>query len=162
MRITFTKRSRVYVPLNENNQLFEVVSTVKLLGVTITQDLKWNTHVENIVQEAAQRIYLLKQIKQADVDPKSLIRLYCSCTTPVLEYACHAFHTSLPQYLSDDIEHIQEKASRIIYQDLSYTDLETLYERRTMLFEKLFSNIVSNPRHKLALRFLLKIETRIS
>ena len=69
MRITFTKRSRVYVPLNENNQLFEIVSTVKLLGVTITQDLKWNTHVENIVQKAAKRIYLLKQLKRADVDP---------------------------------------------------------------------------------------------
>ena len=84
------------------------------------------------------------------MDQKSLIRLYCSCTRSVLEYGCQAFHTSLPQYLSDDIEHIQKRALRIIYQHLSYTgnlkrtDLETLYERRTMLCEKLFSNIVSN------------------
>ena len=28
-----------YVPLNVNNLLFEVVSVVKLLGMTITQDL---------------------------------------------------------------------------------------------------------------------------
>ena len=70
----------------------------------------------------------------------------------MLEYACHAFHTSSPQYLSDDIEHIQRRASRIIYQALSYTDLETLYERRTMLCKKLFSNIVSNPHHILAER----------
>ena len=101
-------------------------------------------------------IYLLKQLKRADVDPKSLIRFYCSCIRTVLEYVCQTFHTSLPQYLSDDIEHIQKRALRIIYQDLSYTgnlkraDLETLYERRTMLCEKLFSNIVSNPHHKLA------------
>ena len=128
------------------------LSTVKLLGVTITQDLKWNTHVENIVQKAAKRIYLLKQLKRADLDPKSVIRLYCSCIRSVLEYACHAFHTSSPQYLSDDIEHIQRRASRIIYQALSYTDLETLYERRTMLCKKLFSNIVSNPHHILAER----------
>ena len=138
------------------------MSTVKLVGVTITQDLKWNTHVENIVQKAVKRIYLLKQVKRADLDPKSLIMFYCCCITSVLEYACHAFHTSSPQYLSDDIEHIQEKASRIIYQDLSYTDLETLYERRTMLCEKLFSNIVSNPHHKLAEQLLLKMETRIT
>ena len=71
MRISFTKWPRIYVPLNVNNQLFEVVSAVKLLGVTITQDLKWNTHVENIVQKAAKRIYLLKQLKRADVDSKS-------------------------------------------------------------------------------------------
>jgi hypothetical protein len=31
------------------------------------------------------------------------------------------FHTSLPQYLSNYIEHIQKRALRIIYQDLSYT-----------------------------------------
>ena len=132
------------------------MSTVKLPGVTITQDLKWNTHVENIVQKAAKRIYLLKQLKRADVDPKSLIRFYCSCIRSVVEYACQALHTSLPQYLSDNIEHIQKRALRIIYQHLSYTGnlkrthLETLYERRTMLCEKLFSNIVSNPYHKLA------------
>ena len=167
MRISFTKCPRVYVPLNVNNQLFEVVSTVKRLGVTVTQDLKWNTHVENIVQKAVKRIYLvLKQLKRADVDPKSLIRFYCSCIRTVLEYVCQAFHTSLPQYLSDDIEHIQKRALRIIYQDLSYTgnlkraDLETLYERRTMLCEKLFSNIVSNPHHKLA--ELLPVENRNS
>ena len=70
----------------------------------------------------------------------------------MLEYACHAFHTSSPQYLSDGIEHIQRRASRIIYQDLSYIDLETFYERRTMLCEELFSNIVSNPHHILAER----------
>ena len=103
---------------------------------------------------------MLKQLKRADVDPKSLIRFYCSCIRSVLQYACQAFHTSLPQYLSDDIEHIQEKASRIIYQDLSYTDLETLYERRTMLCEKLFSNIVSSPHDKLA--ELLHAENRNS
>ena len=95
------------------------MSTVKLLGVSITQDLKRNTHVENIVQKAGKRIYLLKQLKRADVDPKSLIRFYCSCIRSVLQYACQAFHTSLPQYLSDDIEHIQKKALRIIYQVLS-------------------------------------------
>ena len=142
------------------------MSTVKLLGVTIAQDLKRTTHVENIVQKAAKRIYLLKQLKRADVDPKSLIRFCCSCIRSVLEYACQSFHTSLRQYLSDDIEHIQKKALRIIYQHLSYTgnlkraDLETLYERRTMLCEKLFSNIVSSPHDKLA--ELLHAENRNS
>ena len=46
------------------------MSTVKLLGVTMTQGLKWNTHVENIVQKAAKRNYLLKQLKRAVVDPR--------------------------------------------------------------------------------------------
>ena len=132
------------------------MGTVQLLGVTITQGLKWNTHVENIVQKAAKRNYLLKQLKPAVVDPRSLIRFYCSCIRSVLKYACQAFHTSLPHYLSDYIEHIEKRALRIIYQDSSYTgnleraDLDILNERRTMLCEKLFSNIVSSPHDKLA------------
>jgi hypothetical protein len=133
MIISFKKQPCIYTPLNVNNQSFEVVNAAKLLGVTITQDLKWNTHVENIVRKAAKRIYLLRQLKRADVDSKSLIRFYCSCIRSVLEYACQAFHTSLPQYLSN--AHIQKRALRIIYQDLSYTgnlkreELETLHDR---------------------------------
>ena len=120
MIISFKKQPCVYTPLNVNNQSFEVVNAAKLLGVT-TQDLKWNIHVEIIVWKAAKRIYLPRQLKRADVDSKSFIRFYCSCIRSVLEYACQAFHTSLPQYLSNDIEHIQKRALRIIYQDLSYT-----------------------------------------
>ena len=55
---------------------------------------------------------MLKQLKPAVVDPRSLIRFYCSCIRSVLGYACQAFHTSLPQCLSDDIGHIQKRALR--------------------------------------------------
>ena len=134
------------------------MSAVKLLGVTITQDLKWNTHVENIVQKAAKRIYLLKQLKRADEDPKSIIRFYCSCIRSVLEYVCQVLYRT----------YSKESPLRIIYQDLSCAGnlkradlyIEALYERRTMLCEKLFSNIVSNPHHKLA--ELLPAENRNS
>ena len=93
-----------------------------------------SAHEKFDVWTRPKRIYLLKQLKRADVDPKSLIRFYCSCIRSVLEYVCQAFHTSLLQYLSHDVEHIQKRALRIIYQHLSYTgnlkraDLETLYE----------------------------------
>ena len=66
--ISFKKQPCVYTPLNVNNQSFEVVNAAKLLGVTITQDLKWNIHFEIIVRKAAKRIYLPRQLKRADVD----------------------------------------------------------------------------------------------
>ena len=138
------------------------MSTVKLPGVTITQDLKWNTHVENIVQKAAKRIYLLKQLKRADLDPKSLIRFYCSCIRSVLEYACHAFHTSSPQYLSDDIEHIQRRASRIISQDLSYTDLELYMKDGLCCVRSCSQTLFQIHTINWLNGYLLKIETRIT
>ena len=93
-------------------------------------------------------ITMIYIILKGDLIPKFL-RMHTFTNFPSrkisnFSHACQAFHTSLPQYLSDDIEHIQKRALRITYQHLSYTantgnlkraDLETLYERRTMLCE---------------------------
>ena len=37
----------------------------KLLGVTISQDLTWNKHEEDIVKKAGKRLYMLYQLKRA-------------------------------------------------------------------------------------------------
>ena len=76
----------------------------------------------------------------------------------MLEYVCQAFHSSLPQYLSDDIEYIQKRALRIIYQDLSCTGIlkraccvrscsQTFFQIHTINWPNCY---------------LLKIETRIT
>ena len=53
-----------------NNTVFTIgesvvnsVKTAKLLGVTISADLKWNEHVDKIVAKASQRIYFLTILK---------------------------------------------------------------------------------------------------
>ena len=38
------------------------VKYAKLLGVTISSDLTWNKHVENIVAKAGKRVYMLDYI----------------------------------------------------------------------------------------------------
>jgi len=44
----------------------ERVSVYKLLGVFISADLRWETHIEyNIISKAAPRLYFLKQLKRA-------------------------------------------------------------------------------------------------
>ena len=72
-------------------------------------DLKWNDHVDNITAKASRRIYLLKQLKRTGIDRKSLIQLHCALIRSVLEYACQAFHSSLPAYLSNQIEKVQRR-----------------------------------------------------
>ena len=61
-----------------NEQFFELVSSAKILGVTVTDDLTWNAHVNNIVLKASKRLYLLRLLKRADLDVKSLIQFYCT------------------------------------------------------------------------------------
>ena len=119
MVICFKKHFPALDPVEVNGQSLERVSTAKILGVTFRNDLKWNDHVDLITSKAAKRLYLLRQLKRADVNAKDLIGLYCSCIRSVLEYACQVFHCSLTKYLCDEIERIQKRAMHIIYPDLS-------------------------------------------
>ena len=83
----------------ELSPLERVVITSKLLGVRMRNDLKWNDRVDHVTNKAAKRLYLLRQLKRADVEKVNLIKLYCSCIRSVLEYGCQLFHSSIPQYL---------------------------------------------------------------
>ena len=155
MVICFKKHFPALDPVEVNGQSLERVSTAKILGVTFRNDLKWNDHVDLITSKAAKRLYLLRQLKRADINAKDLIGFYCSCIRSVLEYACQVFHCSLTKYLCDEIERIQKRAMHIIYSDLSYADaivkadLPSLVNRRDSLCSKLFDSIVNNNSHKL-------------
>ena len=111
----------------------------KLLGVTLSNDLTWNRHVDCIVKKAAKRVYMLYQLKRAGISQLDLVTVYISVVRPVLEYACPVWHTNLPKYLSDSIELIQNRALKFIFPDMSYNDilndtgLRTLKERRNVL-----------------------------
>ena len=85
-----------------------------------------------------------------------LTHFYCSTTRSVLEYACQVFHSSLPYYLSEELERIQKRALRIIFPYASYNSalkeagIPSLYDRRASLSSDLFNDIVLDINHKLA------------
>ena len=123
------------------------VCHVKLLGVTISQDLTWNKHVDNIVKKAGKRLYMLYQLKRAGITQKDMVSVYVSVVRPVLEYACPVWHTNLPQYLSHNIEVIQRRALKCIFPGLGYADilrhvnLDTLNVRRDSICQNYFDKI---------------------
>ena len=88
MQIDFRKNRGASIPLESEGKQFEVVKSAKILGLTVRDDLKWNDHINNVTVKASQRVYLLKQLKRADIDCISLLHFYCACIRSVLEYAC--------------------------------------------------------------------------
>ena len=128
-----------------------------IFNVVIRDVLSRSILLDNITAKASRRIYLLKQLKRAGIDLKSLIQFYCASIRSVLEYACQAFHSSLPAYLSDQIERVQERVLRILFPEVSYSKaledagLKSLFHRREELCCTLFKQIVeSDGQHKLA------------
>ena len=108
--VCFQKSPPPYSPITIDGVQFQRVSSAKVLGVTISNVLKWNDHVDTITSKAARRLYLLSQLKRAGISSDDLLAFYYSVIRSVLEFSCHLFHRSLPKYLSDDIERIQRRA----------------------------------------------------
>lgn len=133
----------------------ETVSSYKLLGVYLSNDLLWNVHCDYIVKKANKRLYILRVLKKARVGRSQLLTVYCSLIRPILEYAVPVW-SSIPDYLSLKVERVQKRALRIILPGLSYEELlhsaglETLEKRRNDICKKFASdNKLSGPLKKL-------------
>ena len=70
LRISFAKPAADFAPIVINGKAIEVVSTVKLLGLNISSDLRWNCHVAEISKKVASRLSFLRQLKRANIPPK--------------------------------------------------------------------------------------------
>ena len=146
--VSFLHNQPSVEPLIVDNQTLEVVNTIKLLGVYLTSDLTWTTHVRHISFKASKRLYALRILKRSGVQPSDLKAVYCSFIRPVLEYACPVWHTSLPKFLTDEFEHIQKRALKIIVPHFSYSEslidlkLSTLEERRNCYADPFIKTII--------------------
>ncbi len=59
MTITFQKNPPPITPLNINGTVIERVKSSKLLGIIISDDIKWYLHVDSICSKASRRIHFL-------------------------------------------------------------------------------------------------------
>ena len=67
LRISFAKEQRGFDPVIMEGKEVELVTSAKLLGLTIANDLTWNDHVTEITKKASKRLYFLTQLKRAGV-----------------------------------------------------------------------------------------------
>jgi hypothetical protein len=54
-------------PITINDIQIEQVNNIRLLGVTISQDLTWQLHIDDITTKASQRVYFI--IPRAGIEP---------------------------------------------------------------------------------------------
>ena len=104
-----------FTPIIIDGTEISEVQCTKLVGLTIQNDLKWNSHIEKITAKARSKLFFLKQLKRSGVPSEDLLTFYKSVIIPSLEYGAPAFHTSLTKCLSEDIESIQKRALKIVH-----------------------------------------------
>ncbi len=77
LTVDFRKRQQwPYTPLMISGTPVERVSSFKYLGVNISEDLTWTTHIQTQVKKARQRLYHLQQLRKFRVSPAILKTFY--------------------------------------------------------------------------------------
>ena len=130
------------IPMNGNN--LEVVSEIKLLGLTIRSDLKWTTNTQIMIAKANKRLWILRRLKNLGAKESDLVEVYVKQIRCVLELAVPAWQSSITKEEKINIERVQKSACHIIlgvsylsYQSaLEYLGLDTLETRRVKLTYK--------------------------
>ena len=122
----------------------ERVTTFKLLGVHVANNLKWTQHVDAISSKVSSRLYFLKQLKRSGAGPEDLLCFYITVIRPALEYACPVWHSSLTAAQIKILESLQQGVMKIIFPDKDYTlslifaNIDTLESRCEQLTEQFF------------------------
>ena len=65
LRIGFSKLTTNFEPNKTRGNSLEVVKCAKILGLTVSDDLKWNEHVQQITKKARKRFVLLNSIEKS-------------------------------------------------------------------------------------------------
>ncbi len=80
----FRRNPPALPPLTIMNSTVTAVESFRFLGTTISQDTKWDNHIESIVKKAQQRLYVLRQLRKFNPPQELLIQFYSAIIESVL------------------------------------------------------------------------------
>ena len=152
VHLTITRKTN---PLKSSYSICGSVNSAKYLGVTITSNLSWSEHINNITNKANSiRAFLRRNLNQCHQSVKSTC--YITYVRPILEYAS----TVWSPHQDGDInrlEMVQRHAARFVCNNfnrtasvtamLNHLNWPTLECRRNQakfhMFYKIINNIIS-------------------
>ena len=126
------------------------VTAMKLLGVVIQYNLKWDQQIDSMVAIANTRKYFITILKRSGVQLGDLVRCCCTFVRHLLEYAAPVWHPGLTIQQSDVLEQVQRQVLRVLLPDSSYSEarhisgLPTLSERCTKLYLNFASGLAES------------------
>ena len=94
-----------------HEQLLETVSQAKYLGITITSDLRWNAHINNISLKANRSLFLRRNLKVLSIQIKT--QAYFTFVRPILENSCTVWDPYTATQINK-LEMIQRCAARYV------------------------------------------------
>jgi len=139
-----------------NNCAVQIVQKTKLLGLWITNDLKWSHSIQLMISKASRRFFLIRKLKSFGFSYNETILAYKTFIRPIVEFASVCWGPSIPKTLINNLAKFELRVLSIICnkhisvskytQTLSDLHLESLQARRHNQLIKFGLNLLKSKR----------------
>ncbi len=82
--VDFRRNPPALPPLTIMNRTVPAVESFRFMGSTISQELKWDIHIDSIVKKAQQRLYFLGQLRKFNMPQEMMKKFYSAIIESVL------------------------------------------------------------------------------
>lgn len=142
LMILSRKKSKFVPSIKINNINIKSTNSVKLLGLHLTDDLKWGTQVSHSIISASKLFYSIIVLKRTKMDPALLFRIYSLLVRPLLTYSCITT-INMPQQLFSKLL----KAEKCFLRIIRYTPNFTLKDHINHLVYNFVQSVKKYPEH---------------
>ena len=118
MQLTRKRIKKIHASYTLEGTNLENVESIKYLGVTITSDLRWNTHVSNVCTKANRTLgFLRRNLYSCPQEVKEAV--YKGLVRPVLDYGSSVWDPP-GVVLQEELESVQKRAARFVTGNYNY------------------------------------------
>ncbi|KAL0148259.1 hypothetical protein M9458_056405 [Cirrhinus mrigala] len=142
MTVDFRRNPSALPRLTIMDSTVMTVETFRFLGNTISQDLKWDNHIDAIVKKAQQRLFFLRQLRKFNLPQELLKQFYTAIIESVLCTSITVWFSSATKSDLRRLHRTVRTAERIIG-----TTLPTLQELYLSRVSKKAGKITLDPSH---------------
>ena len=113
--ISISRKPRWYLSTFQRNSTSShssislVKNQTKLLGVTLSSDLSWSAHINDITKRATRKLWVILRFKALGGTRYQLLSVYQLRIRSTLEFAAPVFHSGMTQDQSRKVEMVQKK-----------------------------------------------------
>ena len=109
------QRSPLSLKLKVNSETVAQVKEHRVLGLTIDDELKWQSHVSNVCKTISKNVYLMSQLKRY-VSPQTLKIFYNSHIMPHISFSSTVWDGCGETHLSK-LNSLYRRASKLLIPD---------------------------------------------
>jgi hypothetical protein len=156
MTVSFSKsRPSLDTLCGENGSCVEEVTSMKLLGLHFSNDMKWTMQVMGCTKRAFRNLFLLRQMKHGGAPSNVLWSIHYALNRSLLAYAAPTT-TNMSDELVKKLEKVEKRAARIIGCEPPLA----LREFIRRICSRLMRRILMCPSHPLSSLFVVNVSHR--